>query len=97
MAGMAGSDDNRAQGIPAWVGPLILTVIGATVGSASGWALGMTSSVGSRLDTQTVQLATLKTTLDALCKQLENQPAIDKAQDERIRQLELAVRTLGHR
>ena len=97
MTGMEGSGDNTAQGLPAWVGPLMIAVIGAGVGSASGWALGMTSSVASRLDTQTVQLATLKTAFDALCKQLENQPAIDKAQDERIRQLELQVRTLGHR
>jgi hypothetical protein len=83
--------------MPQWAGPLILAVIGAIVGSASGWALGMTSSVGSKLDTQTVQLATLKTTIESLCKQLEKQPAIDRAQDERIRQLELQVRTLGHR
>jgi len=53
--------------------------------------------MGSKVDALNVRLATLQTAFDALCKQLENQPAVDRAQDERLRQLELEMRSLRHR
>ncbi len=92
-ARMGNENDSHLRGVPAWVGPLLIGLACTFVASAAGAAVGM----GAKVDALNVRLATLQTAFDALCKQLENQPAVDRAQDERLRQLELEMRSLRHR
>jgi hypothetical protein len=86
MAGMEGSGDNRVQGIPAWVGPLVIGVVLAAAASFFGAAQG----AGSEIRANTLGLATLKTAFDSLCEQIigerkENRET-NKRQDETLGQ-----------
>jgi hypothetical protein len=83
--------DNR--GVPAWVGPLIISSVAALFG----WALGVTSSIGAKIDQQTVQLAEQKKILEMLCTFMDEKKLIDRQQDERLRQIELQLRSLSNR
>ena len=66
-------------------------MIGCSVALITGSLL----SIGEKIDSQTVQLAETKKVLEMLCAFMEKQEPVDKAQDERLRQLELRVQALG--
>jgi hypothetical protein len=85
---MAPSPTPLPNGIPQWVGPLL-------VGVAVVMITGSMQSIGSKIDNQTVQLAETKKVLEMLCTFMEEQKPVDRAQDERLRQLELRVQALG--
>lgn len=79
------------KGLPGWVGPLML----AGAASVISWVLGMTTSVVTKIDAQTVQLAKTEKVLEMLCTFMEEKKQLDRTQDEQIRQIQLQMRTLG--
>ena len=79
------------KGLPAWVGPLIL----AAAASAMSWGLGMTTSVSAKIEAQTIQMAETKKVLEMLCAFMDEKKQLDRAQDDRLRQIELRLQTLG--
>lgn len=62
--------------------------------SVVGWALGLTSSLGAKLEAQTVQLAETKKVLEMLCTFMDEKKQLDRAQDDRLRQIELRLQQL---
>jgi len=84
---MAPSPTPLPNGVPQWVGPLL---VGCSVVMITGAML----SVGSKIDSVTVQMAETKKVLEMLCAFMEQQRPVDKAQDERLRQLELRMQSL---
>lgn len=79
------------RGVPGWVGPLLI----AAAASVFGWGLGMTSSIGAKIEAQTIQLAEAKKTLEMLCQFAEEKKRLDQIQDDRIRQIELRMQSLS--
>jgi len=67
----------------------------AGAASVISWVLGMTTSVVTKIDAQTVQLAKTEKVLEMLCTFMEEKKQLDRTQDEQIRQIQLQMRTLG--
>jgi hypothetical protein len=67
----------------------------AGAASVFGWGLGMTSSLGAKIEAQTIQMAETKKTLEMLCAFMDEKKQLDRAQDDRLRQIELRLQTLG--
>lgn len=89
---MAEGGDHRPQGVPAWVGPLLIGMVVSAVPSFFGAAMG----VGSEMQKQAVQLATLKTAFDALCEQIleerKDKRETDERQDKELQQIRSHLR-----
>ena len=68
----------------------------AGAASVISWVLGMTTSVVTKIDAQTVQLAKTEKVLEMLCTFMEEKKQLDRTQDEQIRQIQLQMRALGH-
>jgi hypothetical protein len=79
---MAEGGDHRPQGVPAWVGPLLIGMVVSAVPSFFGAAMG----VGSEMHKQALQLVELKTSLDGLCDKvlafMARKDATDTKQDQ---------------
>ncbi len=88
MAGMEGSGDNHHRGVPEWVGPLM---IGSAIAVVS-WGLGSTSSQVQKLDTLLMWQQRTQTTLEVVCKQLEEKKSIDQRQDRELQQIRSHLR-----
>lgn len=67
----------------------------AGAASVISWVLGMTTSVVTKIDAQTVQLAKTEKVLEMLCTFMEEKKQLDRMQDEQIRQIQLQMRALG--
>lgn len=78
------------NGVPQWVGPLLV----AAACSVLGWALGMTTSLGSKLEALTIQGAETKKVLEMLCTFMDEKKQLDRSQDDRLRQIELRLQQL---
>ena len=76
------------NGVPQWTGALLVGVSVLIIG-------GATMASASNLYALNVQMAEQKKILERLCDFMEETKAIDKHQDERLRQLELRVQALG--
>ena len=79
---MAEGGDHRPQGVPAWVGPLLIGLVVSSVPSFFGAAMG----VGSEMQKQGLQLVQLKTAFDGLCDKvlafMARKDATDTKQDQ---------------
>ena len=85
----------QPTGVPSWVGPLLVALLVAGAGSVFGWGLGMTTSVGSKIEALTIQSAETKKVLEMLCTFMDEKKQLDRAQDDRLRQIELRLQLLG--
>jgi hypothetical protein len=83
----------ESRGMPSWVGPLLVAIAAATCA----WGLSLVSSIAEKIDKQTIQLAEQKKVLEILCTFMDEKKLIDRQQDERLRQVELQLRTLSNR
>ncbi len=76
------------NGVPQWTGALLVGVSVLIIG-------GATMASATNLYALNVQMAEQRKILEMLCDFMEEKKAIDKHQDERLRQLELQVQALG--
>lgn len=80
--------DHSPQGVPGWVGQL---VIGGAICVVS-WGLGSTSSQVKRLDDLIMWQQRTQTTLEMVCKQLEQKNGVDNRQDRELQQIRSHLR-----
>jgi hypothetical protein len=85
---MAEGGEHRPQGVPALVGQL---VVGGALCVVS-WGMGSTSSQVKRLDDLVMWQQRTQTTLEMVCKQLEEKSAVDKRQDRELEQIRTHLR-----
>ncbi len=76
------------NGVPQWTGALLVGVSVLIIG-------GGTMASATNLSALNVKIAEQKAILQMLCDFMEEKKAVDKIQDERLRQLELRVQALG--
>lgn len=79
---------NGPQGVPQWVGQV---AVGTAIGVIS-WGLGSTSSQVRRLDDLVMWQQRTQTTLEMVCKQLEEKKAVDDRQDRELQQIRSVLR-----
>jgi hypothetical protein len=74
--------------LPPWIGQIAIGVAIAVVS----WGLGSTSSQVKRLDDLVMWQQRTQTTLDMICKQLEEKKGIDERQDKELQQIRSHLR-----
>ena len=74
---MAPSPSPLPNGVPQWVGPLL-------VGASVIMLTGAVQSAISKIDKQMVEAAVTRSIVESLCKLLEKQPQIDQRQDREL-------------
>jgi hypothetical protein len=96
---MTDNGTNQRQGVPAWVGPLLIGIAGVAAASFFGAVQG----AASQMNQHAVQIATIKTSFDGLCEKIvsfmarkdatdNRQDQVNERQDKELQQIRIHLR-----